>query len=368
MDFSFKIFADARYKLYINGTFVSVGPAKGNDKELFYDEPDLGEYLCDGENELLVCVLCLACGEKPGQHRYITSLRRSGMGVLEISGLLDGSMFISDKSWDCAVEHGVEFMVPEYAYYTGIPEHVTNKYKKLVWEKAEELENNEKLIFYGEPSAWHSYKSPVPSPVLKKVSLNLTGNEVYDFGYLTTAYLEIPCRGHGRIKLTYGERYKAKGSDDREDKSGEIPGDYDIIDIDGELTFEPFWFRCFRFIRVETEGDIVFGEGYAYETGYPIEPDSGYDFGSGADNKLWEISVRTLKRCMQDTFCDCPYYEQLQYAMDTYLQSIFAYQISGDDRLQRRAIRDFAMSVGPEGISQSRTPSVQKQVSCSLRR
>lgn len=359
--FRIKIFADARYKLYMNGTFVNVGPAKGNDKELYYDELELGKYLCDGENRMDISVLCLARAEKAEGHRYVTSLHRSGRGVLEISGILAGNVFITDKNWDCAAETGTEFIVPEYAYYTGLPEHADTDYKKPVWEKAKELFLGDQTMIYGEPSMWYSYKSPIPAPRLEKMKLNLSRDAVLDFGYLTTAYLEIPCKGRGKIKLIYAERYNKEGSDDREDKDGGIFGDYDIIDLDGETVFEPFWFRCFRFIRVETEGEVEFGDAYAYETGYPIEVSSGYDFGSNADNKLWEISVRTLQRCMQDTFCDCPYYEQLQYAMDTHLQCIFAYQISGDDRLQRRAIRDFAMSVGPEGISQSRTPSVQKQ-------
>lgn len=361
-DFKIKIFADARYKLYLNGSFVNAGPSKANDLELFYDEFDLGKYLKAGENEIEVRVLCLASEALAKQHRFITSLRRSGMGVLEISGTLDGEQFITDKTWECAVENAVEFIVPEYAYYTGIPEHIkASDYKKVKWEEATEVVDEEKLIYYGEPSFWYSYPSMIPSPKLVKKQIRLKPNSVYDFGYLATAYLEICLKGKGRVKLTYAERYTKEGSDDRADLSGEILGDYDIIDLDGELLFEPYWFRCFRFIKIEVDGDVEFTNAYVYETGYPIEISDEYDYGDETDNKLWEISRRTLKRCMHDTFNDCPYYEQLQYAMDTYLQSVYAYQVSPDDRLQRKAIRDFAMSQGAEGLTQCRTPSAQKQ-------
>mgnify|MGYP004524763561 FL=1 len=80
-------------------------------------------------------------------------------------------------------------------------------------------------------------------------------------------------------------------------------------------------------------GNAEFSEVCIYETGYPLSLSGSYDFYDKTDNKLWDISVRTLKNCMTDTFNDCPYYEQLQYAMDTYLQIIYAAQITNDDRL-----------------------------------
>ena len=133
-----KIFADAAYKLYINGEFVGAGPAKGNDGERYFDERALGEYLTDGENEMLVSVLCLACAEDLPGHRFVTSLLRSGRAALEISGTLDGAPFATDESWECAEERAVDFLTPEYAYYTGICEHVRGELP-LKWTPAQVL-------------------------------------------------------------------------------------------------------------------------------------------------------------------------------------------------------------------------------------
>ena len=355
------VFADARYKLYINGVFADAGPAKGNDKELYFNEVDLSGFLKDGENEIEVRVLNLrSCGEMP-QYLFLTSVRRSGSGVLEICGEADGKPFVTDGTWDCAADEGIEFRIPKYANYTGTPEYIdSDKYKKLNWEKAVVITDSPKLD-WGETTPWHNKKSPVPNMKLEERKIELSPNGIFDFGYITTSYLKIVCRGKGKLRLTYAEKYKNK-NEVRTDKTGILEGDCDTLDLKGEeVVFEPYWFRCFRYIKTESEGEIEISAAYAYETGYPLDIKDDYDFGSEEDNKLWKISVRTLERCMQDTFTDCPYYEQLQYAMDTYLQSIYAYRISADDRLQRRAIRDFAMSVNSEGLVQSRTPSVRNQ-------
>ena len=142
---------------------------------------------------------------------------------------------------------------------------------------------------------------------------------------------------------------------------GTLNGIYDLVDVDGEVTFEPFWFRCARIIRIETEGDVQLKEFTFTEAGYPMTYPETCDFGRETDNKLWKISVATLMRCTQESYMDCPYYEQLQYAMDTSLQMIFNYQLNNDDALARKAIRDFRLSQRADGLLSSRYPTVEPQ-------
>jgi len=49
--------ADTRYKLYINGTLVQFGPAKGDDKVRYFDRVNLTPWLGVGENIMAVEVL-----------------------------------------------------------------------------------------------------------------------------------------------------------------------------------------------------------------------------------------------------------------------------------------------------------------------
>ena len=361
MDFKVNVFADAHYKLYVNGTLADVGPAKGNNKELYYNTIRLGRFLKNGENEVVVRVLNLSSVGDTGKPWLLMSLVRNGTGALELWGTLNDEEFKTDETWECAVDEGVELSRGVYAFLTGEQEKVNAlASNNLKWKPAV-LADCGKYYAWGEGRVWNNVKSPLPLMELSEKKIKLSQEEVFDFGFITTTYLKIKCSGKGKLKLLYAERYQKEGSENRADKSGRIEGDFDIIDIDGEFVYEPYWYRCFRFLKIETEGSVKIGEAYAYETGYPVKIKEDHDFSDEIDNKLWEISLRTLKRCMQDTFIDCPYYEQLQYAMDTYLQSLYAYQVTVDDRLQRRAIRDFALSVNADGLTQSRTPSALKQ-------
>ena len=89
---SVKILADARYKLWVNGTFVSCGPCKGSRHMRYYDEVDLTPYLVKGENTFFVTLLNLHGLEYMDVGDInLNAVIRSGEGFLAIAGtVLDG--------------------------------------------------------------------------------------------------------------------------------------------------------------------------------------------------------------------------------------------------------------------------------------
>jgi hypothetical protein len=197
---------------------------------------------------------------------------------------------------------------------------------------------------------------------------------VLDAGELTTGFLMLKMSGGkgSTIRARYSEAYyiiengKAKKGLRDDAEHGVIIGHEDVYLPSGrEETYEPFWFRTFRFVQLEAEtgNEPLILEPPAYmETGYPLDAKTTIDSSEPWVNGVWDISLRTLKRCMHETYEDCPYYEQLQYIMDTRSQILFTYMTSGDTRLAKKAMQDYHSSLMPNGLLQSRYPSRHPQV------
>jgi hypothetical protein len=77
--------------------------------------------------------------------------------------------------------------------------------------------------------------------------------------------------------------------------------------------------------------------------------------------KIWDAAWLTIKNSSEDHFFD-PYYEQLQYIGDTRIEALISIYVSGDDRLMRKAIKQFDDSRIPEGLTQSRYPCYIVQI------
>ena len=129
--------------------------------------------------------------------------------------------------------------------------------------------------------------------------------------------------------------------------------------------YEPFWFRTFRYIRLKvvTAEDPVEICGFDYiETGYPLEVKTKVEVSDPSMQAIWDISLRTLQCCMHETYEDCPFYEQLQYAMDSRSQILYTYSVSADDRLARKCMDDFRRSQRYDGMINCSYPTTGPNV------
>ena len=81
-----KIFAETRYKLYINGKLAGVGPCKSSSDVKYYDELDISGYIKKGKNTFEVTVLQLANDLYSDKYIFLQSVVRSGDMCLTICG------------------------------------------------------------------------------------------------------------------------------------------------------------------------------------------------------------------------------------------------------------------------------------------
>ena len=365
------ISAQARYKLYINGFLCGVGPCKGTNQKKYYDSIDVTGYVREGANDIFVELLQLISSNMEGEMSPLEGVLRIPTALLAAELSCEDMIVQTDESWECAKIDGIEFLNARSCYSANIRENVfSNQVENAKWTNAVKLCNvsngEDDHYWWGATNACFLFERPIPmldfSDKTKMISFK---NNLFESPYLTFGFPSFHLKGKGVVNLCYFECFdsdKGKTTKDRTNHSlGYCKEMIDTVYVDGEYEFEPFWFRCFRYIKVETKGTVKISLDKFLEVNYPMTIRNSYDFGNDEDNKLWDISVRTLQRCMHETYEDCPFYEQLQYAMDTSIQMLFNYQLTDDDRLARKAMDDFADAQLANGLMPSRTPCVTDQ-------
>ena len=406
--------ADSRYKLWCNGAGVSRGPAKGDVAHHFYDTVDLGEHLRAGRNVLAAQVEYYGdiwCNYRIGGASVSQMTACPGFVLSGVLRARDGAEIDSlhtDRRWrvliDRAYRHQLE---AEYAHCVGMLEDLAASeypwgfteaaFDDSTWPAACEVTEALSLqadrdnyvphrlvgrmiapLAESAPRGFHAaFRSPTGED-LSAFSAMLAGDGtvtvpartgavvLLDAGEITTGYPRIRLSGGagGAVKLRYAEALA--GPDEvkarRDDLSfGDVRGHCDIVRPDGpERTYEPFCWRTFRFVRVEVspadEPLTIHSLDYTF-TAYPFEALARVETSDPATADIWRLCWRTARLCAHETYEDCPYYEQLQYAGDTQVQAMVSYVVAGDASLARQFLYHFDWSRQPTGLTRSRYPS-----------
>ncbi|MHB9038594.1 MAG: family 78 glycoside hydrolase catalytic domain, partial [Armatimonadota bacterium] len=74
-------------------------------------------------------------------------------------------------------------------------------------------------------------------------------------------------------------------------------------------------------------------------------------------NKAWEMSRWTVRLCSEDTFVDCPTYEQAFWVGDARNEGLFSYMAFGDYKLARRSLLLAGESLWRSPLVESQVPS-----------
>jgi hypothetical protein len=129
--------------------------------------------------------------------------------------------------------------------------------------------------------------------------------------------------------------------------------------------FEPLWWEAGRYVEfyvATAEQPLVIDSFRLHELHYPHEFVADFESSDPRLQEIIPIALRTLEMCSQETYFDCPYYEQLMYVGDTRMEVLVTYATTRDDRLPRKAIEMFDLSRVQSGLTHSRYPSRIQQV------
>jgi len=399
--------ADNRYKLYVNGTLVSIGPSRSDIRHWRFSTINLRPYLREGRN-VVAAQVWNAGAERPVAHfSHETGFLMMGMG--------EASVMNTNSSWLCTTDKGFRPLSHTLGstYYVAGPGEVVDFNKCLTdwyaadcntagWQKA-------KGIALGAPHATQEgnggatyllVENPLPEMELTPqrlqqvrrvngASLKLpkgwpqTPNRVevpahshvqllLDNGVLTNAYMNLNFSGGkgATMMLTYSEsgltdlQSQHKVNRDETDNLHFV-GRRDSLIGNGadNQQFTTLEWRTYRYVTLNihtADEPLVINDIEGTFTGYPFQLKAGIE-GDKELERIFETGWRTARLCAVETYMDCPYYEQLQYLGDTRIQALITLYNTGDLTLVRNYLVQSDRSRNSEGVTQSRYPSAEAQ-------
>jgi alpha-L-rhamnosidase len=398
--------ADNRYRLFINGEFISAGPARSDLDHWRYETVDLAPHLKAGKNVLAAIVWNFGIWSPMAQHSERTALLMQGnTEAEEIVNTGDGWVSLHSDAYQ--VIPMTRDKVP-YFYVVGPGEELDAAsypwgwrgvdYDDSTWQPVMRAGGAQPMeLFQWNTSRWLLTPRPIPpmeetperlqkvvrgknlttpagfvngsSPII--VPANTKAELLLDRGHLTTAYPELTVAGGegASVRINYAE--SLRDADGNKGNRNEIEGkrisrnNYDFFHADGQRrTYRPLWWRTYRYVRldIETKGEPLTLHDFLGDfTAYPVERHATIDCPDDEFLKMLEIGWRTQRVCTNETYFDTPQYEQLAYSGDGRLQAMITFTNMWDDRINRNHIEHFWYSAVPEGLVQDRYPSREPQ-------
>ncbi len=400
--------ADNRYRLFVNGTAVSWGPANSDLAHWNYETVDLAPFLRAGSNQLAAQVWRAVPGASPARQ-----ISRRLAFILQGEGVAEHAAN-TDSSWRVAPDAGYA-PIPQASkdvgggYIAGPTDRVDGRlhpwgwmdggFDDSAWPAAVPLgkgnhaglnthrgtpwlleprripameERDEPIGDLVEARGAPGLATDTPFSPPVRIPANTQADFLIDRRVLTMGFPRLVLSGgrNARVRLQYQESlFQPDGTKGQrgEWKGKVMKGYYDEFVADGgpKREFVPLWIRVFRYVKVTVntaEEPLVLESLIHRFTAYPLQEKARFASSDSALGPIWETSWRTARLCALETYMDCPYYEQLQYIGDTRIQALISIYMSGDDRLARRALEAFNASLQPMGLTKSSHPSRDTQI------
>ncbi|MBO5060720.1 MAG: family 78 glycoside hydrolase catalytic domain [Clostridia bacterium] len=380
-----QICADAEYAVFINGKFVGAGQYRTFPGKKVYDEYDISDFVKKGENILTVTAyhqgkntltyccseaaisFAVCCGDTVALSGENTEVRLHPYyesGEIELITNQLGYAFHYDASreetrWQKAT------VLADYK-----PEYAKRPIKRLVYEAVVcgEIKTQGVLMRGG---------GTTPAEEMQRAFLSrreygeiFSGNTVKKQESGAYFIIDLGCEYAGLFTMTllapkgtvidigYGEHL-----DDLRVRTsvGERNFACRYISGGGREEFCSYFrrFAC-RYLQIHITamaGDVEFSEIGIIPTVYPLKREAEFCCNDYLFEKIYEVSLSTLKLCMHEHYEDCPWREQALYAYDSYVQMLCGYYAFGEYEFARASLKLLAQSQRPNGILELAAPA-----------
>lgn len=148
--------------------------------------------------------------------------------------------------------------------------------------------------------------------------------------------------------------------DGRENYADGMNNSFRYICRDGLQSFRTLQRRGFQYTWVivrQASGLVRFRTVHMEFSSYPQARRGSFASSDALLNQIWEIGAHTIRCCAEDTYTDCPSYEQTHWVGDARNEALADWVINGDSRLWFRCIEQAAQSLERAPITLSQVPS-----------
>ena len=356
------ISADDYYKLYINGEFVAQGPAPAYADSYNYNQIDITHFVKAGENVFAVHVYYQ--GEI--NRVWNSGDNRQGM-IADI--FVDGKYFCgTDATW--IYGQAEEYSGSLTGSRTQYTENIDFRKKEADWKKTECKENtycqvvalaDDDHYFKAEPTECIQVYRMDPEKVVQIEK----GKWFLDFGteIVGQFYMKVCGMKGQKVRILCGEelmenapycvKYQMRCS---------CTYDETCILSGQEDEFEFYDYKGFRYVNVITDCENLNPETFcAVVRHHRFEEKCRFVSNIPWMEDVWKLCVNSLKWGVQEGYIDCPSREKGQYLGDFTVTGLAHLYITGDVKMYRKALYDFAetakvckglLSVAPGGLMQ----------------
>ena len=409
--------ADHRYRLWVNGRYVTRGPARGIPQYQPYDTVDIGPYLRRGRNVIAVRVY------QPGVGTF-QSVHLGSAGLL-MESARPRLPIDTGESWRVKRDESIRRDVVRASLQLSHQEHVDADKEEIGWRELG-FDDSAWSVPHArghgpfppftslEPRGIPQMREEIVPPIEVVACFAGTSARGYrDTRNITRTFLDdrtgtktdtqlgqrirasgmsltLPRTGKGRAGVAvidFGRTVTGSAIVEVEGVRGAIldllysesvddTGRPIILDPDmhcrmaladrlimrkGPQTFEVFDYRGFRYLTLvlrDAAKPVRLKRLALRRVEYPVALRGRFGSSEPLLDRLFEVGAWTQRNCMFDAFVDCPWREQAQWWGDARIQARVAHAAFGDTQLVARGIRQAAQTQLPDGLTYGHFPTI----------
>ncbi len=361
-----KITADDRYRLFINGKFVTEGPSPSYPNAYYYNELDVSNYLVDGENTLTI-------------HTYYQGLINRAWisgdlrSMLWLSLEVDGhTAAVSDESFACTThsgfsERGIIAKGTAFieCYDSRCPEDKFFEcdFDHEAWMPAAVFKHADYTLIK-QPTRQLVFEPLVPKSIQPADS-----GMIIDFGRETAGYLSIRAKGNSgdALILRYGEELNEDKTVRFEMRSNCRYEEKWILSGNDDTLYQ-FDYRGYRYLQIIKPDNVEISHVSMIARHYPYSEKFVYNTKNEQIKSILRLCADTIRYGTQEVFIDCPTREKGQYLGDLSVSGRAQTILTGDTAMIKKAILDFCHSsfICPGLMSVSTASKMQEIADYSL--